>query len=52
MNYSKTSEFAMAESPFVIRPGTVCDIEITYVIQENITWDSSVEFNQDFYEGL
>lgn len=38
-------------SPFTIRPGTVCDVEVTYIVEESVIWDSSIIYS-DTFTGL
>lgn len=51
MDYSKHSDIAMVEDPFKLRPGTLCDVDITYSVKDTVSWDSSSYFSK-VYAGL
>ena len=41
MDYSINYDYTLVESPFKIRPGTICTVEITYSSHDTISWDSA-----------
>jgi len=46
VNYSKSSTTAISESPWKIRPGTLCTVEITYAYKLSFLWDTTVNFEE------
>jgi len=52
MNYSKTVDTSLAESPFVLRPGTVCQLALLYSMHNEHEWDSSAVAFSGTYPGF
>ena len=51
MEISKTNSNAYAESPWVIRPGSNCDLRIIYTAVDQFTWDGASIFSKT-YDGF
>ncbi len=48
MDYSKTSNNTLVFDPFEIRPGTPCELFVTYMVEHEVTWNSDIDFNMAF----
>jgi len=48
MEYAQTIAGAFAESSLVLRPGSVCSVNIVYLVTSEVEWDSSTEYTHTY----